>query len=928
MLLRAVIKTTVLFIPPYDGSSLHILFIGAADERSFIELFISIPIFIYTWLWSTRILTYQPIWIRYSTFTLMIVGIVSQVVWNATAPVYKHVVPFLNDQARLFELSNTRLEEMLLNEMFALSVTVMTLPSAVIFMTLLYVGKVFAKHKTDTIEFIEDYQWRTRRLQSFFRSQVNQNVPNVELGRDSQTKEMVYQHHKDRTLNNLIIGSIGTGKTAALITPMLNCDLGHLTYYINNFRRLQEEGTYDEKKAELLNSISVIEPSNDLCQNVERLALAHGIPKEAIYYVNPIDKFSKTVNPLKGPVGKVAEVLTAVIEGVGETQEYFFQQSQRTHLKNFIYLLKLHDTDFNPTLDDLVNMYNDDMLVKEMHLKLKERIKLEKDTTDVTDRDARSRFEILKSLDDWLNRTITPVMQRSGPNMTHAREMEPGSKWYGQLLFEDSKSEHVVGLRNILDDMSKNELLRRVLFGDSDFDFDDHMTTGGVLIVNTAKGDMVQLSDVLGRFFALSLQNAVFRRRPNIEPYHSLYIDEFADYIYESFREFPAQSRKYKNITTVATQTISQLEHKYNRPFMETLLGTMRHKFVYADIPLIDAEYFSKTFGTETVYEEGEMDQVVGPLQEDPKRRIGVSAQKVEKPIMEPSDLIYQKKGQCAYKLVDDNRAQKVRQLDANFLPKEKFNKADVQVDDENAAYWITYRREHGLNDLSEIMLDEVIVEDIPDDTQDDQNGESGHYPKPADNILRVVKDHQRDQPSNVNERRLKEEAERVYKEEAAVTSEASASVPSRVRRRESLRKTEEDAIVLAHRDSGPPPLSEESGIIDLTGGKNPVLEKDEHLMANAHAASNNRVVEDEREERDIRYPSLPPDEIIDEADALAFIPPTQRNAPQRESQSQVKAAPIKDKQTSPLKQDALDMFDELTEVVESIDESPTTKKE
>ncbi len=94
----------------------------------------------------------------------------------------------------------------------------------------------------------------------------------------------------------------------------------------------------------------------------------------------------------------------------------------------------------------------------------------------------------------------------------------------------DREEEYVKGLRNILKDLASNVLIRRVLFGKSDFDFDVHLEQGGILLVNTAKGELADLSNVLGKFVLLSMQNAVFRREPNISPYHHIIVDEFPDY--------------------------------------------------------------------------------------------------------------------------------------------------------------------------------------------------------------------------------------------------------------------------------------------------------------------------------------------------------------------------------------------------------------
>lgn len=54
-------------------------------------------------------------------------------------------------------------------------------------------------------------------------------------------------------------------------------------------------------------------------------------------------------------------------------------------------------------------------------------------------------------------------------------------KYRGQPMHYDREEEYVKGLRNILKDLASNVLIRRVLFGKSDFDFDVHVRPYGHL---------------------------------------------------------------------------------------------------------------------------------------------------------------------------------------------------------------------------------------------------------------------------------------------------------------------------------------------------------------------------------------------------------------------------------------------------------------
>ncbi|TKI79109.1 hypothetical protein, partial [Bacillus mycoides] len=103
----------------------------------------------------------------------------------------------------------------------------------------------------------------------------------------------------------------------------------------------------------------VIEPSNDLCQKVYKLVQAHKIPESSVYYIDPTNPDTKNINILRGPVDKVAEVFAMVIQGLSESNNAFFEQAQRNHLKQHIYLLKMHNPQKDVTFDDLIEMYDD-----------------------------------------------------------------------------------------------------------------------------------------------------------------------------------------------------------------------------------------------------------------------------------------------------------------------------------------------------------------------------------------------------------------------------------------------------------------------------------------------------------------------------------------------------------------------------------------
>ncbi|WP_432806056.1 type IV secretory system conjugative DNA transfer family protein [Mycobacterium sp. Z3061] len=566
----------------------------------------------------------------------------------------------------------------------------MFIPLVITSFILLWLNGQYQQYAPDINLAFAEFEIKNLFLQKWFKLEASEHWPDIVLGPESESRELLIQPGRDRTLNNIIIGSIGTGKTSALILPILNQDLHWMTRFINDYPSIYKRKDFhtEEIKGMYLNGISVIEPSNDLCEKAYRLVKAHGIPDEAVFYIDPTNPDTPSINPMQGPVEKVAEAFAMVMEGLaeGKTNNFFFQQSERNHLKHYIYLLKLHDPEQEVTFDMLLKMYDNPQLVRRMHIMLKETIP--EGYESLENRDERNHWAIVKQIDEWFDMNLVPKTVRG----SDAPKKVLSGEYRGEDEYYDAKTEYVQNLRNVLNDIGANPLIRRVLFGKTNFDFDRHLEMGGVLLVNTAKGELGGLSNVLGKLVLLSLQNAVFRRKPNVSTFHHIVVDEFPDYVYRPFKEFPAQSRKYKTIITVVAQTVTQLADKYGETYMQTLLGSLRHKMVYGDIPSYDAELFSKVFGEQDEYVEGINEQSVSPLQENPVLRQGISYQKKRNPILSPSDIIYQKPFQCAVKIVINNRPIPVKQIDANFVPKEEFENATISVNMDSAQVWLTNR--------------------------------------------------------------------------------------------------------------------------------------------------------------------------------------------------------------------------------------------
>ncbi|MDX1805849.1 MAG: TraM recognition domain-containing protein [Paenisporosarcina sp.] len=667
---------------------------------------------VFSWLFSTRVSFYQSKFMRIVTFFTMLLTVWGSIAAYGMNQTRSRVIPFFEERLTNVITTDGFFESIVFEQTKGFFLMVTVIPMIMLFFISLFLLNKYGQHDKELNEPFFAFEWSGKWLQRLAKWEQKEIWPDIELGESTKNGEMVTLLGRDRTLNTMIIGSIGTGKTAALGLPMINMDLHHMTRYINDYPELyqREDFKTEDVGGRYLSGISIIDPSNDLCQKSLQLVKAHGIPDEAITYINPLDPNTPSINPMRGPVDKVAEVFAQVIAGLNDSKDggnFFFEQAQRNHLKHYIYLLKLHDTEKEVTLDMLLDMYNNPQLVKRMHDSLKKTFPPKEQRAAFTDRDEINYWNIVQGIDEWFNLNLLPKMIRAGSGQVAERNTD------NEIIYYDAKEEHVQGLRNILNDIGANPLIRRVLFGESDFDFDRHMEIGGVLLVNTAKGELVNLARVLGKIVLMNLQNATFRRAPLVSSFHHVLVDEAPDYLYNAFREFPAQSRKYKVILTTLQQTIAQMADQFGEMYMTTLIGTMRNRMVYGDVPGYDAEYFSKMFGEKFVYEEGQNEMAVSPLQESPQSRTGLSYSKVREQAMTGGDIMFQDAFECAVKIVQNNRPMPVTQIKANFVPKEDFKVAKIVANEEVLDIWLGQRRAYGLHVEEESLLSIEETEEI-----------------------------------------------------------------------------------------------------------------------------------------------------------------------------------------------------------------------
>lgn len=573
-------------------------------------------------------------------------------------------------------------------------------------------------HKTS--ELPEEKPARTRDRQLINRE------PYVTIGTSIRTGETVELAPVQRKQNAIYFGPIGSGKTSTIFIPQIKQDIDHYLRYVRDYPRAsQTEGFMKDKRNEAtnyLNSIVVVETSNDLCTSVYNLARQMGVPEKQIIWFDPSNPSTPSLNLLRGPIPNVTENVSNIINGVKTENSDFFQESERTHLKMYITLLKMSAVVEQkiPDFSDLVDMYNDVYLVIEKREYLKKYIEILQTEVDNAEEKMNAnpdsailRTEYLEILDKyrvasdclkWVEHSIQPKTFGQGVLTHTVGENE------GKIIYEDINNQNIAGLRNTLSDLSQNTLLRRLLFRDSgNFSFDDFYRNGGIMLCNTGKAELQDsLAKTIGQVYMICLATAAVRRKPDTAPLCTIYADEFPDFIYSNFTSFLAQARKYNISIVIAAQTIAQIARDYGNEYAETVMSNMLTRGAFGDLAPGDAKRLEPYFGESYKRRENVQNQDVDGLASNESNGKSVSVRNTLEPNISASELMALQKFTIAVRHPDAMGSEAFDVIKTQFLTDKEIledpNIFDMTNERDEHAYEVMLSDTfHGNPDLDEI---------------------------------------------------------------------------------------------------------------------------------------------------------------------------------------------------------------------------------
>ena len=316
--------------------------------------------------------------------------------------------------------------------------------------------------------------------------------------------------------------------------------------------------------------LTSISPDYESTSRILEVANNFNIP---VNLIDPNNSASIGLNPFtfEDPV-KIAIIISSVLKEMytkarTDLEESFKQNSSLQAVENICILLKemyprLNNGDL-PTLEDMLNMFNDFTLVESMCKQL------EADEELAKKYNVQLGYFKKNFYSNGINRTETE------------KNIQMAASQLDILL-------RVPGVKNILCNRTNN------------LNYDNVLANGEITLVCTRRGDLgAAVHTAFGLFFLLLMQYSVLRRpgNENTRIPHFLYIDEFPDFITHATTTMFTLYRKYKVGIIISAQNLRQLGEASRSHYRETILANCYNKFVFGNNSMEDNEWWSKEIG-------------------------------------------------------------------------------------------------------------------------------------------------------------------------------------------------------------------------------------------------------------------------------------------------------------------------------------------
>lgn len=460
------------------------------------------------------------------------------------------------------------------------------------------------------------------------------------IGINSETQSPVIMEPNTLALNTAFFGLIGTGKSSSLAKPIVISVSKNFAIYLREFgkyvkrvqRKVKRLPLSDKSKKikekemieewfskglgkDLVSGFYLNEPTGDLVSDSRFILEKVGIPKKAIWDIDPLNPYTDAINIFDADIemasSLAADLFRDFSEGNNSSGNSFFLNSEEAHTKSLVTLLiassKVPDIDINkhlnggaPTFSEFYQLLTDNNFIFSRVNIL--RIIYQKELRDYNNwkSDYETRYE--KAFEEWVN---------SGKDKELFRGNQPLELWNEGRELEDKFSEisnlkssidyftnsyyidqrtnkptfafdaNIQGLVATIRRLAMDKRVRRVFFSQSTKNIDVLLKYGGVLLVNSAAAELGENnSKMVAQVAEIIMQSSAFRRIPNKYSLFPFIEDEKNSFLMGRDSGFIDKNRKVRTpvihffqnyeqaVATIGAEKANALFQSYRNAFM------------------------------------------------------------------------------------------------------------------------------------------------------------------------------------------------------------------------------------------------------------------------------------------------------------------------------------------------------------------------
>lgn len=460
------------------------------------------------------------------------------------------------------------------------------------------------------------------------------------IGINSETQSPVIMEPNTLALNTAFFGLIGTGKSSSLAKPFVISVSKNFAIYLREFgsyvkrvkkkvkrlplsdkaKKIREKEMIEEwftkgLGKDLVSGFYLNEPTGDLVKDSRFILEKVGIPKKAIWDIDPLNPYTDAINIFDADIEMAAALAADLFrdfsEGNNSSGNSFFLNSEEAHTKHLVTLLiassKVPDLDINkhlnggaPTFSEFYQLLTDNNFIFSRVNIL--RVIYQKELRDYNNRKVDYETRYKKAFNEWVN---------SGRDKELFRGNQPIELWNEGRELEDKFSEisnlkssidyftksyyidprtnkkafgfdvNIQGLINVMSRLAMDKRVRRVFFSQSTKNIDVLLKYGGILLVNSASAELGRNnSKMVAQVAEIIMQSSAFRRPPNKYSLFPYIQDEKNTFLMTRDSEFLNQNRKFRTpvihfyqnyeqaVANVGVETANALFQSYRNAFM------------------------------------------------------------------------------------------------------------------------------------------------------------------------------------------------------------------------------------------------------------------------------------------------------------------------------------------------------------------------